>query len=107
MDGIGTPHHRRIAAELCVGFAPHDKAALARMSGDDLTAQCEARAALFRYVYALLEQAKADGLESANNPRLSAVAGMWDLINELLVNAENAKLLANENAGSGDSESAG
>jgi len=71
---------------LCNGFTPHDVIGLGQ---EALVAQYEARLASFEYVDALWDKAKANCLDPANDPRFSAVAGLCDLIQELLSSAEH------------------
>jgi hypothetical protein len=82
--------HQQMAIELCDGFTPHDVIGLGELDREALVAQYEARQALFDYVDALWDKAKTDGRDPANDPQFSAVAGLRDLAQELLSNAENA-----------------
>ncbi|MEO6089761.1 MAG: hypothetical protein ABIQ18_42305 [Umezawaea sp.] len=81
---------QQMAIELCDGFTPHDVIGLGELDREALVGQYEARQALFDYVDALWDKAKDDGHDPANDPRFSAVAGLRDLAQELLSNAENA-----------------
>lgn len=81
---------QQMAIEVCNGFTPHDLIALGELSPDALVGQYEARQALFDYVDAMWDKAKADGRQPADDPLFSAVAGLRDLAAELLSNAENA-----------------
>jgi hypothetical protein len=67
-----------MALELCEGFTEHDSAALGELSPDELVAQYEARLALHEYVEQMWEQI---------SPRSSAIAGLREVIAELLANA--------------------
>lgn len=79
-----------MAVELCDGFTPLDQVALAALEPDGLVAQYEARLALYEYVDAMWDQAKADGHDPANNSRYGAVVALRDLTGELLASTENA-----------------
>jgi len=60
--------HEEMAIELCSGFTPLDQAALAALEPDGLVAQYEARLALFEYVDAMWDQAKAEGTTQPTTP---------------------------------------
>lgn len=90
MDDDDELDAQQMAIELCNGFTPHDVIGLGALDREALVAQYEARQALFDYVDALWDKAKDDGHDPANDPRFSAVAGLRDLAQELLSNAENA-----------------
>jgi hypothetical protein len=90
VDDDEKPDAQQKAIELCDGFTPHDVIGLGALDQEALVGQYEARQALFDYVDALWDKAKADGRDPANDQRFSAVAGLRDLAQELLSNAENA-----------------
>lgn len=82
--------YQRVAVELCDGFTEHDSAALGELSADELVGQYEARLALDEYVAQMWEQARSGVRDPGVDPGLSAVAGLREVIAELLANAENA-----------------
>ncbi|ALE76944.1 hypothetical protein FRP1_29835 (plasmid) [Pseudonocardia sp. EC080625-04] len=81
---------QEMAIALCDGFTPHDVIGLAELDRDALITQYEARQVLFDYLDALWDRAKHAGGDPATDPRFTAVAGLRDLAQELLGNAENA-----------------
>jgi hypothetical protein len=82
--------HQGMAIELIDAFAEHDATGLARLDADGRAAQVQARQALYGYVDEVWEAAKARGLNPAVLPEWNAVAGLRDLANALVSQADQA-----------------
>ncbi|MEH1124833.1 hypothetical protein [Micromonospora sp. CPCC 206061] len=91
VDEEGERDAQFAAIEVADGFHDHDTAALAALSAHQRADQVAARRALFDYVDAMWDGAKAKGLSPADLPEYAVVAGMRDLTAELLATAEQAQ----------------
>jgi len=79
--------HQNMALEVSGAFEAHDAARLRTLTEAELKEQLRARQALYDYVTALWEDAKARGLDPATLPEWSVVAGMRDLTMGLVTQA--------------------
>jgi hypothetical protein len=91
VDDDANVHRLQFAAmDLVDAFAEHDRAALARMTADQLAEQLAARRAFYDYVDEIWEAPKRAGASPANDPRFDVVAGLRDLADALVAQADEA-----------------
>jgi hypothetical protein len=85
-----TLDHQGMAIELIDAFAGHDAAGLAGLDPAGRAEQLHARQALYDYVDRIWENAKARSLNPAIDPGWNVVAGLRDLTNALVEQAQAA-----------------
>jgi hypothetical protein len=95
-DDDDTLDHQGMALELLGGWTGHDDTQLASLTDTELDAQVAARQALYDYVDAIWEDAKARDLDPATLPEWSAVAGMRDLTQNMLIRAQDVQYQRDE-----------
>jgi hypothetical protein len=83
--------HQFVAIELIDAFAEHDATGLAELDAVGRAEQLRARETLFNYIDRIWDDAKVRGLEPANRPEWSVVAGLRDLTTALVAQAEQAQ----------------
>lgn len=88
--------HQGMAIELIDAFAEHDATGLAALDEAGRAAQLQARQALYDYVDAIWEGAKARDLDPAVRPEWNAVAGLRDLATALVEQASQAQVEAGD-----------
>lgn len=91
--------HQQMAIELIDGITGHDAAGLDALDTAGRAEQLRARLALYSYVDEFWEKAKNDGLNPAIRPEWSAVAGLRDVTNALVMHVEEAQSRAGEDVG--------
>lgn len=90
------PGHQGTAFALVDAFAEYDATGLATLDPAGRAEQLRARQQLYDYVDRIWQDAKVRGLDPANRPEWSVVAGLRDLADALRAQALQARVNAND-----------